>query len=742
MNTLELNSPSFKIGLAKPGYLIAKSSHKWSARLACGAAALLCGVHAVRAADFVEPPVFSSQNGVLDLLMVAKSMPVPTISFQPPDGQAVIHPIGWVYEFCRAPVPPSTQCPAEASVVASYGGVRLALQKGDAVKLRLVNQLPKLDPVKVTHSVDPGAANLPLNLTNLHTHGMVVPARAPTLANPTFGDYIFVEIYNSANGTPIPQTTHQHGSIVKDYANYRIDVPSNHPSGAFWFHPHVHGLALNQVSSGLSGIISVGQVGDYAQGDVSHAAFPEANVRHLILKDLQVLAAGNIEFDNGPANVANGEVLNQQDAAFCNQFPAASSEVRHGSCPGANDAAEGGNNYTGGQWFFTVSGQQFPTLRMTEPDGEVWRLTNASGSVSYDLKLIDDQSHLPMIMQLVSVDGISINVLPGTALGTIAQLGGARFRIAACPPSPGVGLSSAPVCVTEFVMMPSSRAEVWVTYRDPAGNIVPSPSGASATLKTIGLTTGAAGDSWPAIDLAQVAFAQTGPRNLAAFALDIRGDALLANLPTGIFSAPVPAAKAAALPTGCHALPAGHRRRIFFGLPDPSNNPDSFGLGYEEIDQNGAVVAGSQVPVSSFDPSNNTICLPLGRGQIPAHEIWELVNLGTETHNFHMHQTKFRLFQTAPNAPFGINLNPMNGGASVMEDNVPLPAATPNTPDVADNQNGYCTIAQWHDQQCTSTPIVADIPFSQLGQFVFHCHILEHEDGGMMAKIQVVPSPY
>ncbi|HEY4819775.1 MAG TPA: multicopper oxidase domain-containing protein [Xanthobacteraceae bacterium] len=33
-----------------------------------------------------------------------------------------------------------------------------------------------------------------------------------------------------------------------------------------------------------------------------------------------------------------------------------------------------------------------------------------------------------------------------------------------------------------------------------------------------------------------------------------------------------------------------------------------------------------------------------------------------------------------------------------------------------------------------------DIPFSQLGEFVYHCHILEHEDGGMMARIVVVPA--
>jgi len=77
-----------------------------------------------------------------------------------------------------------------------------------------------------------------------------------------------------------------------------------------------------------------------------------------------------------------------------------------------------------------------------------------------------------------------------------------------------------------------------------------------------------------------------------------------------------------------------------------------------------------------------------------------------------------------------------------MEDNVPLPVASPITPAVANDQNGYCTIDQWRNGQCASTPVVVDIPFSQLGEFVYHCHILEHEDGGMMAKIQVVPAPY
>jgi FtsP/CotA-like multicopper oxidase with cupredoxin domain len=38
-------------------------------------------------------------------------------------------------------------------------------------------------------------------------------------------------------------------------------------------------------------------------------------------------------------------------------------------------------------------------------------------------------------------------------------------------------------------------------------------------------------------------------------------------------------------------------------------------------------------------------------------------------------------------------------------------------------------------------PISRNTAVIQLGEFVFHCHILEHADGGMMAKIQVVPAP-
>jgi L-ascorbate oxidase len=705
---------------------------------------LWSGSTAAFAAPFVDPPVFASANGVLDLLMIAQAAPIPSISFTPPQGGAVIHPTGWVYQICPRSTAIGNRCPSGAATVAPYGGTRLALKQGDTLKIRLVNKLPQLDPNKVTHSVDPGEANLPLNPTNLHTHGLLVEARAPTLADPTFGDYVFVQNFNSANGTPIPQTTHQHGSIKMDVVDYRITIPANHPSGLFWFHPHVHGIALNQVSSGMAGIITIGRVGDFARNDADNTPFAESNVRHLILKDIQVMAAQkNQQFVNATADVVDGEVRNQEDPNFCTQFPADASEIRQGACPGADNTADGGNDYTGGKWYFTVSGQQYPTVRMTNPDGEIWRLTNASGSLSYDLQLINNTTGSPMIVQLISVDGVSVHLPQDTPMGATVAMAGGRFKVVPCPAAPVVG-TSLPICINELVMMPSSRTELFVTYRDATGRMVAPPSGATGTFKMVGLTMGS-GDTWPAIDLAKVDFVQGAPHAHVMSAINVIGDTLAGFQSNGIFSASVPNAKPAPLPAGCAALPRGHKRRIFFGLEDLTDGA-SFGLGYEEIDANGNPVPGTQRSVSRFDPAQDTICLPLGRGQTPAHETWELVQLSTENHNFHIHQSRFRPVQaSAPaNSVLAPTVNPAMG-AGILEDNRPLGVAVPDATivdQVMNNQSGVCSVDQWRSGHCASTSFLVDIAFTDLGEFVYHCHILEHEDGGMMAKIQVVPSPF
>jgi L-ascorbate oxidase len=527
------------------------------------------------------------------------------------------------------------------------------------------------------------------------------------------------------------------------------------PSSLLWYHAHVHGIALEQLSHGLAGILTIGKIGDNVAGDASGTPFAEDNVRYMMLKDIQILAASTptnpgIDFKGGagPVPVVDGEVYGHTDSSFCNQYPLTGDLPRYGSCPGVPGAA---NDYTGGVWYFTINGVQYPTIPITKPDGEIWRIASGTGSLSWNLQLVNDQTQQKMIVQLIAIDGIAVTLPQDTPMGaTVAMAGGrGRFHVVPCPNV--TGITTVPVCVDEWVMMPSSRVDMYVTYRNANGVVAPAPAGATATLTMAGLSMGS-GDAWPSVNMAKVLFNQAGPRQFTANAVVASDSGLMQ--PGGLFVSANPTAKPAPLPPGCTPLAPGHRRRIFFGFQDTAIN-NTFALAYEEVDQNGKVVPGTHYPavdmdennaaamppppgfptttgLEEFDPNVTVICLPLAVGQMPATETWELVQLSTENHNFHLHKTRF-IEKVGPDA------------GNVIQDNFPLGVAVPTNATIANqvsnNQNGVCTIPQWRDGSCASTAVVEQIPFTQLGEFVYHCHILEHEDGGMMARIVVVPSP-
>ncbi|HLJ13997.1 MAG TPA: multicopper oxidase domain-containing protein, partial [Bryobacteraceae bacterium] len=94
-------------------------------------------------------------------------------------------------------------------------------------------------------------------------------------------------------------------------------------------------------------------------------------------------------------------------------------------------------------------------------------------------------------------------------------------------------------------------------------------------------------------------------------------------------------------------------------------------------------------------------------------EDWVLENRAREAHTFHIHQLHFQLLE--------------RDGHKV------------NEPAVRDTID----VPYW-DGKSPSYPSVKirmDFRAAQiLGTFVYHCHILEHEDGGMMGAIRVVPA--
>ncbi|QGM48207.1 copper oxidase [Methylocystis heyeri] len=577
------------------------------------------------AATISEPPVIASANGVIDIMMIAQAGTVNSFDV------AGFYPTGWFYTVCPRPES-GTTCPSGANTISPYGGLRLALQPGDKLKIRFVNKLPAVPPDQIERIVDD--ALLALNPTNLHTHGLIVLAAANKVAppaTPVYGDFVFTSIFNPANGDPdaggasAHAMLHSHGDVVKTgVADYDIQIPANHPAGSFWFHPHVHGIALNQLSAGLSGIITIGKAASYACGDEDCAKpILETDIRHLIIKDMQVLAGNAPQF--------------QEDPGFCANQPD-KTPIGNGMCAGDPGA------YAGGSWFFTLNGQRYPTIPVASGDGELWRFTNASGSASYDLQLVDDATGQPMAVQVVSIDGVSLSFPAGSTAGQIMQVGGNRIKLARCGPPPhprgassaasvdapgaltdglAQSYSSMPVCATDLFLTSATRVEIHVAYRNADNVLTVAPRGATATLRSAGVQTGPGGDSWPAVNLARVTFSAGAPHRITEAVHVVKGAASSVRAYDGIFKAAATDAARAPLPAGCAALAPGHRRRIYFGNPNvpggvgPGQDAEGnaiFGLGYEEIDPFGAPVPGTFVDLTRFDPSQ-LVCLPLGPGQ-------------------------------------------------------------------------------------------------------------------------------
>jgi suppressor of ftsI len=122
-------------------------------------------------------------------------------------------------------------------------------------------------------------------------------------------------------------------------------------------------------------------------------------------------------------------------------------------------------------------------------------------------------------------------------------------------------------------------------------------------------------------------------------------------------------------------------------------------------DDNGFYINGVQ-----YDPS----AAPMITAHSGTTEEWTLVNDSTELHDFHIHQTHFIVESingvTQPNRHW---------------------VDTAIVPPVGVGVAGQTIPAQMKVLIDFRDPTIR-------GTFLFHCHILDHEDGGMMAKIAVI----
>jgi FtsP/CotA-like multicopper oxidase with cupredoxin domain len=143
-------------------------------------------------------------------------------------------------------------------------------------------------------------------------------------------------------------------------------------------------------------------------------------------------------------------------------------------------------------------------------------------------------------------------------------------------------------------------------------------------------------------------------------------------------------------------------------------------------------------------------------------EVWELVNLTADTHPIHLHLVQFGLINRQPidvagylQHVFGTTtLTPAEVGTGTRP--FPSPSGSLLTgPAIGPSpvERGWKDTIQAHPGMVTRIVVpfgpnaAANVPFGQAmranpftGRYVWHCHILDHEDNEMMLPYEVLPA--
>lgn len=107
------------------------------------------------------------------------------------------------------------------------------IKPGQTVRFKLSNNLPAQPDCEAVTKAS-GTINTPhcFNTTNMHTHGLWISPAGNS-------DNVLLRIQPGVD------------------FEYEYNVPVDHPAGTFWYHPHTHGSTAMQVGSGMAGALLI-----------------------------------------------------------------------------------------------------------------------------------------------------------------------------------------------------------------------------------------------------------------------------------------------------------------------------------------------------------------------------------------------------------------------------------------------------------------------------------------------------
>lgn len=562
---------------------------------------------------------------------------------------------------------------------APYVAPTIEVNPGDTVDITLHNKLPP-DPSCTGMDMTPDTPHC-FNGTNLHSHGLWV---SPTGNS----DNVLLSIN--------PGVSFQ----------YEYNIPSDHPAGTFWYHSHRHGSTALQVSSGVAGALIIR--GDRPPTPTDHGDIdtllknrdgtPLAE-RILVLQQIQYAcldANGNIKVEENP----QGKVI----AWICDPGDVGGIELY---------SDKNGNGFGPGSWngsgrYTSINGLVLPTFKTKAGAIERWRLVHAGVRDTIALQFYKLKPQAAAIDRLTAAASDSF-------IGDNCTGDPLPYQVIA---SDGLTMAAAPL-VTIDILQPGYRSDALIVFPD-AGKycVVNAAIAASASVtrsavprRLLGIVDVAPGTPVPNINTyvvdSLVAAAQRSmPPNVRA--------AVMADLKNGFrLTSFTPH------PDIADAEVKGHQYLTFF--IDTSGADTKFEVSNAPFDQ--------PFDPKPYDPNRVDRILILGSA-----DEWQLQSRFV-SHPFHIHINPFQVVKILD--PYGKDVSAP--GAVDDADGQPPDPQYPGLKGV------------WKDTLWVKSLIPAPDTFPKgvytivirtryeryIGEYVLHCHILDHEDQGMMQNVRI-----
>ncbi len=471
---------------------------------------------------------------------------------------------------------------------------------------------------------------------------------------------------------------------------YEYNIPPDHPAGTFWYHTHRHGSTALQVSSGMAGALIVRGnrlPTSRGGGDLDTLFRPTAvqpfTERIVVMQQINYAcrdASGAIQVD-----AANNYRCDPGDIGSVENYD----QLAFGQWPGSG-------HYT------SINGHVLPTFTGARAGLlERWRMIHAGVADTINLEF-------RAMTQTAGVSGLRASE---NARFIGDNCGGPALpqRLVAAD-----GLTMGAINTTgQTVFQPGYRWDVLMLFPQPGTYCV---IDAAAPAPGVGRTA----PSQQLLGFVTVAPGENVPQNTAQFVLDALAEAAYQNMPDAVRRGVIA------------DLNAGLKLTSFVPHEDIAPNEVT---GTQSLTFNIVTTGTSdsfQVDGRSYDPARLDRVLTLG-----AVDEWTLKS-AIFAHPFHIHVNPFQIIRildptgkdvSAPDAAdsFGTTGAPdsqFRGMRGVWKDTLWIKNAAAGTTADELKAGMYTAIVRTRYRR-------------YIGDFVLHCHILTHEDQGMMQNVRI-----